>query len=196
MQIYLYTCMCKPVHNRIQQIYVCFKALQFATWKMKPILIIQRQILLYSKMELCMHTCEVIWLRRAKIMSPPPSPIQISNFRNETSIKVGSIDSSTLKKQFSIANSKLKKSRRRVNTVWVSHIRWTLTCSSVIDTSSMSYLQQAHYPFTVQRGYILHMFPPHILQIHNHQNTINLTLLLLIFSKWYKKILFEVWHTE
>ena len=69
----------------------------------------------------------------------------------------------------------------------MSHIRWTLTCSSVIETSNMSYLQQAHYPFTVQRGYILHMFPPHILQIHNHQNTINLTLLLLIFSKWYKK---------
>ena len=55
------------------------------------------------------------------------------------------------------------------------------------ETTRMSYLQQAHYPFTVQRGYILHMFPPHILQIHNHQNTINLTLLLLIFSKWYKK---------
>ena len=65
------------------------------------------------------------------------------------------------------------------------------------ETTRMSYLQQAHYPFTVQRGYILHMFPPHILQIHNHQNTINLTLLLLIFSKWYKKkILCEAWHTE
>ena len=41
-------------------------------------------------------------------MSPPPSPIQISHFRNDTSIEVGSIDSSTLKKNIPLLTQSLR----------------------------------------------------------------------------------------
>lgn len=41
-------------------------------------------------------------------MNPPPSPIQISNFRNDTFIKVGSIDSSTLKKKIPLLTQILR----------------------------------------------------------------------------------------